>query len=89
MGSDSAAPVAVVVESCAPVPWYESQQFKALWQASLITVITWLAAALVTNDWTWKPTLSALLSNMVIILKDWFSPTIIAPIPQLNRKNVP
>ena len=70
------------------VPWYESNEFKALiWQASIF-VLSWLAIALSTNVWDWRTMFAGLISNVIVVLKGWFSPTIVAPFAALNKGNV-
>ena len=71
------------------VTWYRSQRFTALWQSCAVLTIGWLMVALQTNSWDWKTGLAVpILGNVLLILKDWNSPAVQAPIPYLNRNNV-
>lgn len=72
----------------AAVPWFRSQGFTALWQQALIFGLGWLVVAVGTNVWDWRSLVVALLSNLIIVLKSWWSPTIVAPFAALNQKNV-
>ena len=74
-----------------PVHWYQSQRFAALWQSAALLALGFLVYALQTNDWhAWKEMLVIpILSNAVLILREWFRPDVIAPISALNRGNVP
>jgi hypothetical protein len=72
-----------------PVQWYRSQRFIALVQSTIVFVIGWVIQALSMNDWTlWKALLIAVLGNILIQLKDWWSPQVIGPMAFMNR-NVP
>lgn len=71
------------------VPWYKSQRFTALWQSALVLTVGWVMVALQTNAWDWKTGLLVpILGNVLLILKDWTSPSVTAPLAVLNRKNV-
>ena len=74
-----------------PVHWYQSQRFTALWQSAALLGLGFLIYALQTNDWqAWKPMLILpLLSNLALVLRDWWKPDVIAPISALNKGNVP
>jgi hypothetical protein len=68
------------------VRWYQSQRFIALCQSTVLLVLGWLIAALSTNDWAWRPITIAVLTNILIILKDWWSPNVQAPFKFMNKK---
>lgn len=72
-----------------PVAWYRSQRFIALLQSTILFVLGWLIAALSTGDWSWKAGAVAVLGNVLIALKDWWSPNVVAPFAVLNQNNVP
>ena len=81
-------PVAIPESPAYPVPWYKSQRFIALVQSTVLFGLGWLITALSTNDWTnWKAGLVAVLGNLVIALKDWWSPSVVAPFALMNKKN--
>jgi hypothetical protein len=63
----------------APVIWYKSQRFIALCQSTAVLILGWLAAALSTNDWQWRAIGVAVLGNVLVALKDWWSPAVVAP----------
>jgi hypothetical protein len=71
------------------VPWYRSQRFTALWQSAAVLSLGWLMVALQTGTWDWRTGLLVpILGNVILVLRDWTSPTVQAPIPYLNRNNV-
>jgi len=71
-----------------PVAWYKSQRFIALCQSTVLFALGWLISALSTNDWTnWKAGVIAILGNVLIGLKDWWNPNIVAPFAALNKNN--
>ena len=70
-----------------PVAWYKSQRFIALCQSTAVLLLGWLAAALGTNDWAWRGIAVAVLGNVIVALKDWWSPNVVAPFAVLNRNN--
>ena len=70
------------------IPWYKSQRFIALCQTTALTALGWLLAALTSNDWQWRGVAIAIGSNILLVLKDWWSPNVVAPIAALNRNNV-
>lgn len=72
----------------APVPWYKSQRFIIMVQSTILLVLGWGGQALATNDWSWRPIAIAVVGNVLLMLKDWWSPTVIAPFAALNRSNV-
>jgi hypothetical protein len=72
-----------------PVHWYQSQRFIALCQSTAVYVLGWLAAALASNDWAWRAMAVGVLGNVIVALKDWWNPNIIAPFSVLNRNNTP
>ena len=84
--------VATVTTTTTPasptVLWYQSQRFITLCQSSALLIITWLGVALATNDWAWRTIAISVLGNVALQLKDWWSPTIVAPFAALNRNNV-
>lgn len=71
----------------APVVWYKTQRFIALCQSTAILVLGWLTAALSTNEWAWRGIAIAVLGNVLVALKDWWSPTVQAPFAVMNRNN--
>lgn len=73
-----------------PVHWYQSQRFTALWQSAALLALGFLVYAFQTNDWnSWREMLVIpLLSNAILILREWFKPDVIAPVSALNRNNV-
>lgn len=70
-----------------PVAWYRSQRFIVLCQSSVITILTWAGVAVATGDITWRPTAATLIGNIVLQLKDWWNPNVVAPFAVLNRGN--
>lgn len=70
-----------------PVAWYKSQRFIALCQSSVILALGWLSAALATNDWRWRTIAIALVGNILVGLKDWWNPNVVAPFAALNKNN--
>lgn len=68
----------------APVFWYKSQRFVALCQSTVLIGLGWLIQAISTNDWTWRPVSIAILGNILLQLKDWFSPGVIGPAAFMN-----
>lgn len=71
-----------------PVAWYESQRFIALCQSTTLLVLGWLTAALTTNVWEWRAISIAVLGNVIVALKDWWSPNVQAPFSFMNKSNV-
>jgi len=71
------------------VPWYKSQRLIALAQVSAILVLGWVLQGLTTHVWDPYQLGALVISNLVVILKDWWSPTIVAPIAMFNRSNPP
>jgi hypothetical protein len=73
-----------------PVQWYKSQRFIILVQSTVLLVLGWLIQTLSATPvvWAWKAILIAVLGNILLALKDWWSPTIIAPFAVLNKNNV-
>lgn len=70
------------------VPWYRSQRFIALCQSTVVYALGWLIAALSSNDWSsWKALLIAILGNVLLTLRDWWSPAVIAPFALMNKSN--
>lgn len=83
------ATVTTTTTPAAPaIPWYQSQRFITLCQSTVLWVMSWLVAALSSNDWAWKAVAIGVATNILIALKDWWSPTIIAPFSALNKNNV-
>jgi hypothetical protein len=76
-----------VTPSVVAVPWYRAQRFIALFQSCVLITLGWLIQALTTNDWRWRPVAIALAGNALIQLKDWFSPSVIAPFAVMNKSN--
>jgi membrane-bound metal-dependent hydrolase YbcI (DUF457 family) len=72
--------------SDSPVPWYRSQRFIALCQSTVLWILGWLVAALSTNDWAWRALAIGVLTNVLIILKDWWAPNVTAPFKFMNDK---
>ena len=70
------------------VQWYRSQRFIILCQSSALLILAWLGTALATNDWAWRTVAVSVLGNVVLQLKDWWSPTVVAPFASLNKNNV-
>lgn len=75
--------------SAGAIPWYQSQRFITLCQSTALWVLSWLVAALSSNDWAWRAVAIGVSTNILIALKDWWSPSIIAPFAALNQNNVP
>lgn len=64
----------------APIPWYESQRFIALIQATTLSVLGWAITAFAANDWsTWRAIVITVGSNLLVQLNDWWSPKVHAP----------
>lgn len=74
----------------APATWYKSLKFTALWQSTVLTGLGFVLYAVSTSDWaSWKQALLIpVITNIYLTLKDWWSPTIVAPIARLNAGNV-
>lgn len=70
-----------------PVAWYKSQRFIALCQSTVLLVLGWLSTALATNEWAWRAIAIAVLGNVLIGLKDWWNPNVVAPFAALNKNN--
>ena len=70
-----------------PVHWYKSQRFIVLCQSSVLTILTWAGVAISTGDTAWRPTAATLLANIVLQLKDWWNPNVVAPFAALNKNN--
>jgi len=85
--------VATVTTTTTPaesaVQWYRSQRFIALCQSTVLLLLGWLGTALATNDWTWRPIAIAVLGNVLLQLKDWWNPNVVAPFAALNKNNAP
>ena len=72
-----------------PVLWYQSRSFKALVQSSVLLTLAWVGVALSTNVWDWRTGLAVpLISNIVIGLRDMWSPTVNGPFNAMNTNNV-
>lgn len=71
-----------------PVVWYKSQRFIVLCQSTAVLILGWLSAALATNDWSWRPIAISVVGNILVALKDWWSPNVVAPFAVLNKNNV-
>ena len=83
-----AAPTVVTI-SAAPVPWYKTQKFTALWHQWVLMAAFWLAYSLETNIYNWRTGLAIpLLSSFITIFNDWRAPSVISPISTMNRNNV-
>lgn len=87
MSAEPPVPVAIPESPAYPVAWYKSQRFIAMCQSTALLVLGWLTAALATNDWAWRPIAIAVLGNVVIALKDWWNPSVVAPFAMMNRSN--
>lgn len=84
------ATVVTTTTPAAPaIPWYQSQRFITLCQSTALWVLSWLVAALSSNDWAWRAVAIGVATNILIVMKDWWSPTIVAPFNALNQNNVP
>ena len=70
-----------------PVTWYKSQRFIALCQSTTLLVLGWLGTALATNEWAWRAIAIAVLGNVVLQLKDWWNPNVVAPFAVMNKSN--
>ena len=69
------------------IPWYKSKGFTLLWQAAVLNAILWALASLQGGVWNFRDLGIAILSNASIIVKDWFSPTVVAPFNFMNKSN--
>lgn len=68
--------------------WYKTHAFTALWQASVILILAWLLVGLNTNLWDWKTGLLVpLISNLIVCLKEMWSPSVAGPFAFMNRSN--
>lgn len=73
------------------VPWYASRTFAAMMQTTVLTGLGWLTVALSSNKWDdWQVGLILpVASNILILLRDMWSSTIIAPAKIMNTNNAP
>ena len=69
------------------IPWYKSNGFTLLWQAAVLNTLMWALSSLQSNTWDFRTWGIAILSNFLIIVKDWFSPTVVAPFNFMNKSN--
>lgn len=88
MSAEPPVPVAIPESPANPVAWYKSQRFIALCQSTALLILGWLTAALSTNDWAWRGVAIAVLGNIIIALKDWWNPSVVAPFAMMNKNNV-
>jgi hypothetical protein len=85
--ASSAQPAATVPCDQPQVTWYRSQRFIALCQSTVLLVLGWLGTALATNEWAWRAIALSILGNIVLQLKDWWSPAVVAPFAAMNKSN--
>ena len=73
-----------------PIAWYKSQRFIILVQSNVLLILGWLLQVLSATpiEWMWRQIGVAIIGNVMLMLKDWWSPTVIAPFAVLNKKNV-
>ena len=73
-----------------PVKWYKSQRFVILIQSNILLVLGWLVQVLSVTpiNWMGREIAVALVGNIFLLCKDWWSPTVIAPFAVLNKNNV-
>ena len=69
------------------VPWYRSQRFIAVCQITALYVLTWLGQAITTRVWDFYSLGGGVISALLVILKDWWSPTVAAPLSFMNKGN--
>jgi hypothetical protein len=67
------------------VHWYKSQRFIALCQSTVLLILGWLIQALSTNAWLWRAIAISIAGNVLLQLKDWWSPTVIGPADFMNK----
>ena len=83
----SPAPVPPVVGPI-PVKWYNSQRFKAYTLSLGMLVIGWLSQALIAGVWDAKALAVSALGIVALVLRDWASPAVEAPISAFNENNL-
>ena len=73
-----------------PILWYKSQRFIILVQSTVLLVLGWLIQVLSTTPivWLWRAIAISVLGNILLALKDWWSPTVVAPFAAPNSKNI-
>jgi hypothetical protein len=71
------------------VKWYKSQRVIALAQATTLLVLVWVGQGLTTHVWDLYSLGAVVVSNAIVILKDWWNPNIVAPLAMFNRSNRP
>ena len=59
-------------------------------QSNVLLILGWLLQVLSATpiEWMWRQIGVAIIGNVMLMLKDWWSPTVIAPFAVLNKKNV-
>ena len=70
------------------IPWYKSQRVLGLCQASALLALIWTMNGLQSNVWDWKVGLAIpLLANVITVVRDMWSPTVVGPLAVMNRGN--
>ena len=72
-----------------PVPWYDSQKFKAYALSLGMLVLGWLSQCLATNVYEWRALAIAAIGIGTLMLRDWASPAVVSPLPFQNTTNLP
>jgi hypothetical protein len=72
----------------AAIPWYKSQRAIALLQITIVLLLGWVLQGLTTRAWDLYSLGALVVSNVLVLLKDWWSPNIVAPLAAFNRRNV-
>lgn len=89
MSQDPVAPPAPPPPTNGAVHWYKSQRFIILMQSNALLILGWVIQVLSTTPtvWAWRGIVVAIATNVFLLLKDWWSPTVIAPFSALNKNN--
>jgi hypothetical protein len=71
--------VVTTVTDQTQIPWWKSQRFIALVQSTVLWVLGWLISALSTDEWAWRAMAIGVATNILVLLKDWWNPSVVAP----------
>jgi len=72
-----------------PVVWWKSQKAIGLYQSVVLMTLLWTMAGLQSGVWDWKSgLLIPILSSVVVVVRDMWSPTVVGPLAMQNKRNV-
>ena len=86
------APSDTTTPTQGPVAWVASRAFRAYFGSWLLMLTGWLTENLSTHafafkTWTWISFTVSTLAICAAVVRDWMSPTVVAPFAALNKNN--